>query len=244
MVKVIAVTSGKGGAGKSTCSIGLAIALSKQGKKVLLIDMDEGMRCLDMLLGVSENLLFDLSDALNGRDLSSCLLNIKKFPDISLLAAPAEKGLIDSNKFSEFLATLKDSDFDAVIADLPAGSDKTLYRAFPVHTEFICVCNANPVSVRDAAAIGRLLKEIDRDGRLIINKFEPYFIKNPVFKDIDGIIDQSGLMLLGIVPYSDRLSLAFLNGKFAVKGKEAKAFTRIVKRIYDKAEPLPKLKKI
>ena len=80
MIKIKAITSGKGGVGKSTCSIELAFALEKLGKRVLLIDADQGMRCLDMLLGVSENLLFDLSDAVKGRELSSCLLSVKKHP--------------------------------------------------------------------------------------------------------------------------------------------------------------------
>ena len=244
MSKIIAVTSGKGGAGKSTCSIGLALALLKQGKKVLLIDLDEGMRCLDMLLGLSENLLFDLSDAVLGRELSSCVLNSPKHLGLSLLAAPSEKGLITTEALKAFLENLLNLEYDTIIADLPAGSDKALYAAFPTSTEFICVSNPNPVSVRDAAVIGKLLNQIGRNGKLLINKFEPYFIKNPVFKNIDEIIDQSGLMLIGIVPLCEKLSLAFLNGKFPKRGGSSKAFDRIVKRLYDKAVPLPKLKKI
>ena len=60
MVQIIAVLGGKGGCGKSSCSIGLSFALAEQKKRVLLIDLDEGMRCLDMLLGVSEKLIFDI----------------------------------------------------------------------------------------------------------------------------------------------------------------------------------------
>lgn len=244
MVKVIAVTGGKGGSGKSTCSIELSIALSKQGKRVLLIDMDEGMRCLDMLLGVSEKLLFDLSDAVSGRELSTCLLSPVRYPGFSLLAAPGQKGLISPEKFGSFISTIRESDFDTVVADLPAGSSEELYKSFPTHTEFICVCNPNAVSVRDAANIGTLLKTVGRNGRLIINRFEPYFIKNPVFDSIDGIINETGLTLLGIVPESEELAFAFLTGKFPVRGKTFRAFDRIAKRLYDKNCPLPKLSKI
>ena len=84
MVKTIAVTSGKGGCGKSTFSIELSLALLKQGKKVLLIDMDEGMRCLDMLLQVSENLVFDVSDAVLGNRVLLILMLLAGLSELSL----------------------------------------------------------------------------------------------------------------------------------------------------------------
>jgi septum site-determining protein MinD len=244
MVKTVAVTSGKGGVGKSTCSIELAIALSKQGKRVLLIDMDEGMRCLDMLLSVSERLLFDLSDAVAGRELSSCLLTHERYRGISLIAAPLKKGLIPADKLRSFLEGISPEEFDVIIADLPAGFDKASYKGFPLHTEFICVCNPNAVSVRDAAFVGKALKDCGFSGRLLINRFDLYFIKNPVFKSLDEIIDQTGMRLIGIAPESEDLTFAFLNGKFPQKGRAYKAFERIANRLYDRGKPLPRLSKI
>ncbi len=244
MIQIKAITSGKGGVGKSTCSIELAFALEKLGKRVLLIDADQGMRCLDMLLGVSENLLFDLSDAVNGRELSSCLLGIKKHPGVALLAAPARQNLFSHEAFASFLEKLDDRQFDFVLIDLPAGIDAELYAALPVTTEFICVSNPNAVSVRDAATVGAALRAAGKDGKLIINRFEPFFIKNPVFDDLDAIIDQTGLTLLGIVSESERLALSFLCSEFSLKGREAKAFIRIGSRMLGKNIPLPKLRKI
>ena len=244
MVKIIAVLGGKGGCGKSSCSIGLSLALCELKKRVLLIDMDEGMRCLDMLLGVSEKLLFDVSDAVNGRELYSCLLSVNNSPNLSLLAAPQEKGLICPEAFGKFVGGLSNAEFDFVVIDLPAGINEELYKALPTDTQFLCVCNPNAVSVRDAANIGQVLGKINRRGRLIINRFETYFIKNPIFKNIDDIIDESGLCLVGIVPESERLAFAFLGGDFKLKGRVKKAFSRIAARLCGKNLPLPKLKKI
>lgn len=244
MCKIIAVLGGKGGVGKSTCSLELGIALTKLGKRVLLVDMDAGMRCLDMLLGVSERLVFDLSDAAMGRELSSCLLYPEKYSGLALLPAPAEKGLLSENDLAVFLESLDGEEFDLVIADLPAGCDTSLYKCFPAHTEFICVCNPNPVSVRDGATVGRILREIHRNGFLLINRFEPYYIKNPVFSNLDNIIDETGLKLIGIVPESEKLAFSFLDGNFPTKGKDFKAFLRTAKRLIGESVPLPKLKKI
>lgn len=244
MMNVIAILGGKGGTGKSTCSIGLGIALASQGKRVLLIDMDAGMRCLDMLMGVSEKLLFDVSDAVAGRELSTCILSVPKYSGLYLLAAPSEKELVDVTAFGEFISQLNQDEWDTVIIDLPAGTDKELYASFPVHTKFVCVCNPNAVSVRDAEITANILRSVSRKGKLIINKFEPYFIKNAVFDSIDDIIDRCGLTLLGIVPDSEQLALAFLTGKFPARGKAARAFSRIAKRLDSKDVKLPKLKKI
>ena len=244
MVQIIAVLGGKGGCGKSSCSIGLSFALAEQKKRVLLIDLDEGMRCLDMLLGVSEKLVFDISDAAQGRELSSCLLPIEGHKDLSLLAAPAEKGSLNIDRFADFVLSLSDQDFDTVVIDLPAGSDIELYKVLPSYTQFLCICNPNAVSVRDAANIGHLLSRANRKGSLIINRFEPYYIKNPVFASLDDIIDESGLQLIGIVPESEKLAFAFLGEGFKIKGKAKRAFNRIANRLCGRNVPLPKLKKI
>ncbi len=244
MAKIIAVTGGKGGTGKSTCSIMLSLAFAKQNKRVLLVDMDEGMRCLDMLLGVSESLFLDLSDAVQGRELESCILSPKKQPLISLLGAPAEKGLFSTEAFSEFVGSIQKSDYDIAVFDLSAGQSEELYAAFPPSTDFICVSNPNPVSVRDGANIGKTLSDIGRRGFILLNRFQTYFVKNLVFENIDDIVDETGLQLIGIVPESDKLGLAFLNGKFPLRGRAFKAFLRISKRLLGQNAHLPKLKKI
>ena len=78
MGKVFAVTFGKGGVGKSTVSIGLALAFCAKAKKVLLVDMDEGLRCLDLMLGVDKSTVFDLSDILLGKDIEDAVYNPEK----------------------------------------------------------------------------------------------------------------------------------------------------------------------
>ncbi|MBO5873295.1 MAG: AAA family ATPase [Clostridia bacterium] len=243
-MKIVAVTSGKGGSGKSTFSVQLSIAFEKLGKRVLLIDMDEGMRCLDMLLGASESLIFDLSDAIAGKELELCLLEVRKHNNIMLLAAPSSKGLFEYSDFGQFIRGLDPQKYDTVIIDLPAGLDAELYKALPVDTEFVCICNPNQVSVRDAANVGELLNNIGRRGRLVINRFEKYFVKNILFDNIDDIINETKLGLLGIVPESEGLRYAFCTGKFLTRGTDFKAFLRIASRLCGKDVKLPKLKKI
>ena len=96
MGKVFGITSGKGGVGKSTVSVGLALAFADLGEKVLLVDMDEGLRCLDLMLNVDKTAVFDLSDVLSGTDLNDAIYPSPLNENISLIPAPSRVGLVDA----------------------------------------------------------------------------------------------------------------------------------------------------
>ena len=243
MNKIIAITSGKGGIGKSIFSIGLALAFKKAEKSVLMIDMDSNLRCLDLLLGVDEDVVFDISDALSGKPLDACVLSSPKYSGVDLIPASNSEEAISADDFGNFVEKVS-ALYDVVIIDFPAGADFTLYNKLPRATEFICVCNPNPVSVRDTAMVGNLLRSIGRDGKLVINKYDYYCIGNSVFKTLDDFIDISGFCLLGIIPLSLKFEIAFCGGYFPEKSKEAKAFDRVCKRIMGENVPIPKLSKI
>ncbi|MBQ8202688.1 MAG: AAA family ATPase [Clostridia bacterium] len=243
MSLVLATTSGKGGTGKSTVSVSLALAFSKLNKKVLLMDMDEGLRSLDLFLSLDDRIVFDLSDVLKGADIEDAVYPVDKNENISLLPAPRSTGEIEPDAFKELLGRLVPL-YDVVILDFPAGLDFYLYNVLPKDTQFITVCNPDPVSVRDAGIVCDLLPHTEKDPRLILNRFDIELIKNGTYKNIDDIIDASGLRLLGVVPNDSELMLLSVNHKLHPKKRAFKAATRIAKRLLGEKILLPKPKKI
>lgn len=243
MGEIFAVTSGKGGVGKSTVSVGLSFAFSKMGKKVLLVDMDEGLRCLDIMLGIDSSVVFDLSDILLGKDLLDAVYSCDNYPNLDLIPAPSATGLIDAFSFSTFVERIKDL-YDIIIFDFPAGIDFSLYTCLPKGTLFLTVAFPDPVTVRDAAIVSGKLSEIGVQSRLIINNFDYKLTKRKIFKNVDDIIDKSGLQLLGIVPHSKELTLLSVKHKLKNKGSAMSALNRIAKRLVGESILLPKLKKI
>lgn len=243
MGKIYAITSGKGGVGKSTVAVGLSLAFSKMGKKVLLVDMDEGLRCLDIMLSVDEYVVFDLSDILQGKELSDATYEIKNQPNLHLIPAPSKLGMIDAFNFTNFVTEIKNI-YDIVIFDFPAGIDFSLYSCLPKDCLFLTVAFPDPVTVRDAAIVSRKLFEKGCQSRLIINNFQYKLTKKRIFKNIDDIIDESSLKLIGIIPKSDELALFSIKHKLKQKGKAMLAFVRIAKRLCRENIPLPKPNKI
>lgn len=243
MGKVFAVTSGKGGVGKSTVSVGLSFGFAKQNYKVLLVDMDEGLACLDIMLGIEEPCIFNLADILLGKEISDVVYTNKKNENIHLIPAPETIGMIDPFAFTKFVNTVKDL-YDIIIFDFPAGIDFSLYTCLPKETLFITVAFPDPVTVRDASVVSRKLYEHGFHSRLVINNFQYKLTKKHIFKNIDEIIDQSALRLLGIVPKSQELSLLSINHKLKPRGNAMKAFNRISKRLCGENILLPNPKKI
>lgn len=237
-----AVTSGKGGTGKSTVSVGLAMAFAETGRKTLLIDMDVGLRCLDILLGVENRLVFDLGDILAGQEIEDAIYDIG-FKDLFLIPAPANVGSIDPVAFKEFSKQITKK-YDVVIFDFPAGMDFTLYGCLPKHTVALAVCNLDPVSVRDAAMVCENLPFPSAQSRLIVNKFHYRPMLKGVYGNIDSIIDKSGFMLVGVVPDSEELLYLSINNGLKKRGRPMAAFRRIVCRLCGMNRKLPSPKKI
>ncbi len=243
MAICLATTSGKGGTGKSTVSCGLSLAFAKMGKSVLLIDMDEGLRCLDLLLGVDNNVVFDLSDVLNGTLLTNAIYTIPTNKLINVIPAPSQLGSVTAEALSDFAKKIKPL-YDVIIFDFPAGLDFSLYSAIGDDTQFLTICNPDPVSVRDAAAVCAALPENKNAARLIINRFDAAFIKKKIYSNIDDIIDASGFRLLGLIPQSVDLMMLSINHNIKPRTRAFKACLRIAKRLCGEDIRLPKIKKI
>lgn len=242
MGKLLVVTSGKGGTGKSTVAAGISIALCGLGKKVLLIDMDQGLRCLDIILGVADTTVFDLSDVINGRrPVQEAVVKPKEIEGLALLPAPLYAGNIDKDMFNGFIAETLPG-FDYIILDGPAGIDGSW---FPPGSQALVVVNPDPVSIRDASFVNLMLEETGINPRMmVLNKFIYRYIKKGLYKNIDNIIDQTGLRLAAVVPHDQQVIVAAAKGMPLLKGKAASAFLRLANRLEGNVVPLPNLKKL
>lgn len=243
MALLLATTSGKGGTGKSTLSASLALAFAKLNKNVLLIDMDEGLRSLDLFLNLDDRIVFDLSDILKGADIEDAVYKTDKQNNIHLIPAPRNTGEINPEEFKKLIDNLMPR-YDIVILDFPAGLDFNLYNVLPCHTQFIAVCNPDPVSVRDAGIVCDRLPQTECDPRLVLNRFDMELIKSGTYRNIDDIIDISGMRLLGVIPADSELMLLSVNHRLHPRKRAFKAVNRIARRLLGETVRLPKPKKI
>ena len=243
MGQISVITSGKGGTGKSTFSVGIASAFAKMNKKVLLIDLDAGLRCLDLMLGVSSDLVFDISDILSGNTtFDQAILNIND--EIDLIAAPENDGQIDYKNLFDFVTDIS-GNYDEIILDCPAGIDISFFEAIPKYTDVYVVEQLNRIGTRSAAKIETILTENKIENKfLVLNKFDYYLHKDKFIMSLDEIMDATGLMLKGIIPYDDYLDSMSADGELFYDTTAYPAFLRIAKRMLYKNVPLPELKKL
>ena len=171
MNDVIVVASGKGGTGKSTVCICLSVALIKQGKKVLLIDCDCGMRGLDIMLDMEQDLLFDASDAVCGNcTFQEAIYQSRNNQNLYLMAAPFDtENELSPSVFKQLVRAVKGS-FDFVIIDSPAGIGSGFVTAAAPADSALIVTNAEPTSVRGGVKVRQKLEAMG------IEKANPFIV--------------------------------------------------------------------
>lgn len=254
MGTAIVVTSGKGGAGKSTVSLGLAAQFAAGGERVLLIDCDAGLRSLDRMTGTEEALVFDSSDVVAGRCApAEAIYPCAAMPGVSLLPAPQSgEDLVPEHVMRRLVPMLKRY-FDRVILDSPAGVGRGFRAAAAAADRALIVCSPDPVCIRDAAIVRRLLSQLGiAEQRLVINRFQDAYFRSiaaempgegaqqrSALRDLDDVIDQSGVRLIGIVPEDQKLSAAFARGWLpAADASGFMALSRIAARLNGVPVPL------
>lgn len=198
MSEILMVTSGKGGVGKTTVSLLLAQQLCRQDKDVLLLELDSGLRGLDILLGVTDRVVFDLSDVLTGRCKPVNSITVCDVPkgNLHLIPAPNDRCFIPEK--DSLLSLLKGLSgcYDYLILDCAAGLGKGFDIAKSVCTGAMIVTVPDPVSVRDAAKAAAELRGVPT--RLVINKFSRKALSKEL-PDIDSIIDTVGVQLISVI---------------------------------------------
>ena len=211
ITKVILFTSCKGGVGKSTVCANLAMAVAKRDQRVLLIDCDFGNRCLDLVAGFSEAVVYDISDIASDKvDCESAILHDSRCGNLHFIAAPLGfDTVMDPHTFRAIVKKLTDTgNYDFVFIDTPGGIGEPLRFAAGVADTAFIVVEPTRAAIRAAERTSDYLaqKGVGKR-RLIINKLSGGSVRKAK-KDIISIIDTTSVKLHGVVPYDPELIAA------------------------------------
>ena len=205
MSRIITMTSGKGGVGKSSVSVNLAMALAHHQYKVCLIDGDFGLKNLDVMMGLENRVVYDLNDVSQGRcDIHQVLVKDKR--ENSLYLLPACKSLSFQNLDATVMASLikyLETEFDFILVDSPAGIEQGFTYATSIADEAIIVVNLDLATLRDNdRVVGLLMKKNIHNISMIINRVNVEDIEEGRSLTINDAKEILALPLLGIV-YDD-----------------------------------------
>lgn len=242
--RVIVITSGKGGVGKTTTSANIGTALAKAGQKVILIDTDIGLRNLDLLLGLENRIVYTIVDVVEERcKLKQALVKDKKNPNLCLLAAAQtrDKSALSEEQLKSICEELKE-DNDFIIVDCPAGIEQGFLNAIAGATEAIIVTTPEMSAVRDADRIIGLLeaKEGIESYKLLLNRVRPNLIKSNDMMSVEDVVDILSCSLIGIIPEDIGVITSTNKGEPIVNDEKSlagQAYQNVAKRILGEEVP-------
>ena len=242
--RVIVITSGKGGVGKTTTTANIGASLAEKGHKVLLIDTDIGLRNLDVVMGLENRIVYDLIDVIEGRcRISQALIKDKRCQNLVLLPAAQirDKNDVNVDQMKELISSLKDS-FDYILIDCPAGIEQGFKNAIAAANEAVVVTTPEVSATRDADRIIGLLEAAGiKNPRIVVNRLRIDMVKEKNMLSVEDILDILAVKLLGVVPDDENVVISTNKGEPLVyKGDSlaAKAFKNIASRIEGVEVPL------
>jgi len=244
MGEVIVITSGKGGVGKTTTTANIGTGISLQGKRVVLVDTDIGLRNLDVVMGLENRIVYDIVDVIEGScRLKQALIKDKRYEGLYLLPAAQtrDKTAINPEQMMKLCDELK-QEYDYVLIDCPAGIEQGFKNAIAGAEKAIVVTTPEVSAVRDADRIIGLLEANEvRNPKLLINRVRMDMVKRGDMMNIDDIIDILAIDLLGVVPDDESIVISTNIGEPAVansKSLAGQAFRNITRRIMGEDVPL------
>lgn len=241
MFRVITVTSGKGGTGKSTVSALLGQALAAKGLRTLIIELASGLRCLDVMLTLEKNIVYDLEDLLEGKCTpEQAVVSHADNTVLQIISAAANAEYeTDEAAFEQLIKWVRQY-YDMIIIDTPPGLGQGVELSARNSDLGIIVSNPDIISVRDGGRASILMwRNGLKSQRLIINKVPKNLLKRQGLEDLDDVIDGTGVQLIGVIPYSDVIKTASAMGSSLPEHDiSKKIFDCIAARMTGKKEEL------
>jgi len=253
MTKIVVVTSGKGGVGKTTTSASFATGLALRGHKTCVIDFDVGLRNLDLIMGCERRVVYDLINVVNDEiKLSQALIKDKQLDKLYILAASQtrDKDALTYEGVERVLEELKSMDFEYIVCDSPAGIETGALMAMHFADEALVVTNPEVSSVRDSDRIlGMLNSKTKRaiEGKepikehLLITRYNPSRVEGGHMLSLEDIHEILRTPLIGVIPESEVVLQASNQGSPAIhmQGSDvSEAYKDVISRFLGEDKPM------
>ena len=236
MARKIVMTSGKGGVGKTTVCANLGIYLAKLGFRVLLLDVDIGLNNLDVVMGVENQVVFDITDVIMGKcRAKQALVQDKAISSLYILPSSHSysKAKVQGEHIKNVIDTL-DSSFDYILIDCPAGVEAGFHRAVFPANEAIIVVTPHLSAIRDADKVIALLDDYNIEYKgLVINRMRGDLLLNGDLMTVENIVTALNLPLLGVIPEDDAIGSSCSVGAIVQSIESARAFTLLSENIHN-----------
>lgn len=241
--KVITVTSGKGGVGKTTATANLSAALAEAGSKVVCIDADIGLRNLDVALGLENRIVYDLVDVVEGRcRIRQAMIRDKRLPELFLIPAAQtrDKSAVSPSDMVRLCDELR-AECDWIFIDSPAGIERGFRNSVAPADKVCVITNPEVAAVRDAdRIIGLIEAEEKGPAQLIINRIKPGMVRRGDMLSVEDILELLAVDLIGMVPDDESVMVNTNRGVPVVldgKSRAGQAFRNIARRLTGEQVP-------